>query len=87
MTLPCRQVVHVGLEVLDDTALVCRSKESSRVRKLHRSDGGIVRLQDGLEVEGQAVPQCELPARRPRQYAPRLWRPLHRFQHPFTRAP
>ena len=56
MARPLRQVVHVGLEVLDDAALVCRCKVCTRVRELHGSDRGVVCLKDSLEVECQPVP-------------------------------
>lgn len=51
MTGPLRQVVHIGLEILDDTTLVGGRKERPRVGELHCSDSGVVGLQDGLEVE------------------------------------
>ena len=66
MACPLRQVVHVRLEVLDDTTLVSGRKERSRMGKLHCSDGRVMSLQDGLEVERQAIPQRELAARRAR---------------------
>lgn len=56
VTRPLRQIIHVRLEVLDDAALVRRCKERAGVRELHRADSGVMRLQDSLEVERQAVP-------------------------------
>lgn len=60
VALPCRQVVHVRLEVLDDSALVGGRKVKPRMRELHRTHSAVVCLQDGLEVECQAVPEREL---------------------------
>ena len=51
MSGPGRQVVHVRLKVLDDAALVCGCEERAVVRELHRADGGVMGLQDRLEVE------------------------------------
>lgn len=56
MTSPLRQVVHVGLKVLDDATLVCRRKKRARMRELHRSNCRVVCLKDGLEIERQPVP-------------------------------
>lgn len=63
MSGPSRQVVHIGLEVLDNAALVCRGKICPRMRELKRSHSGIVRLQNSLEVESETIPECELSAR------------------------
>jgi hypothetical protein len=63
MCRPRGQVVHVRLEVLDDAGLVCRRDVGAGVVEGQRADGGVVRLENGLEVEGEAVPCCELPAR------------------------
>ena len=73
---PCREVVHVGLEVLDDPRLVCGRDVGAGVVEGQRADGGIVRLQDGFKVERQPVPSREFPARGTGQYAATLWRPL-----------
>lgn len=76
MARPRRQIIHVRLEVLDDAALVRRGKVRARVRELHRAHGAVVRLQDRLEVEGQAVPERELAGLRAGQDAPCFGRPL-----------
>ena len=73
---PRGQVVHVGLEVLDDAGLVRRRDVGAGVVEGERADGGVVRLENGLKVEREAVPRCELPARRARQYAATLRCPL-----------
>lgn len=44
--------------------------------KLEGTDSGIMSLQDSLKVEGQAVPERELAARRAGQNAPSLGCPL-----------
>lgn len=51
-TLPRRQIVHIGLEVLDDAALICGCKVRSRVRKCKRANRGVVGLKDGFKIEG-----------------------------------
>ena len=56
MSGPLRQVVHVWLEILDDPTLVRRCKVRSGVGELHCTDSGVMRLQDSLEIECQAVP-------------------------------
>ena len=76
MSLPRIQVVHVRLKVLDSATLVCRCEVGTRVRELESTDRGIMRLQDGLEVERQTVPERELAARRTGQDTPPLGRPL-----------
>ena len=63
MCRPRSQVVHVWLEVLDDTGLVGRRDVGACVVEGQRADGGVVCLENGLEVEGEAVPCCEFPAR------------------------
>jgi hypothetical protein len=63
VAIPCRQVVHVGLKVLDDAVLVCRRKVCSRMCERNCANGGIVGLEDRLEVESQSVPEGELPTR------------------------
>ena len=73
---PRGQVVHVGLEVLDDTGLVRGRDVGAGVVEGERADGSIVSLEDGLEIECQPVPRCELPTRGTGQYAATLWRPL-----------
>ena len=42
----------------------------------HGTNGCIMSLEDGLEIECQPVPRCELPTRGTGQYAATLWRPL-----------
>ena len=62
MCRPRSQVVHVRLEVLDDAGLVGRRDVGACVVEGQRADGGVVCLENGLEVEGEAVPCCEFPA-------------------------
>ena len=76
MRRPCGQVVHVRLKVLDDASLIRRRDVGAGVVESERADGGVVRLQNGLKVEGEAVPCCELPACGACQYAATLRRPL-----------
>ena len=76
MSGPGRQVVHVRLEVLDDTTLVGRRKVRPGMRELKCSHSGIVGLENGLEVEGQAIPECKFSARRAGQYPTRFGSPL-----------
>lgn len=59
MPLPRRQIVHIRLEILDDAGLVCRGEVGPGVCELHGADGGVVRLEDGFEVKGEAVPEGE----------------------------
>lgn len=56
MPLPRRQVIHVWLEIFDDTALISGRKVLPGMRELHRPHGAIMSLQDSLEVERQAIP-------------------------------
>lgn len=60
MRLPRRQVVHIRLEVLHDPRLVCTRQIRAGVRERDRADGGVVCLQDRLEVEGESIPEGEL---------------------------
>ena len=85
MALPRSQVVHVGLKVLDDAALVCGRQIRAGVRELHRADRVVVRLQDGLEVERQPVPERELAARGSCQNPSPLRRPLSKEGKPSIR--
>ena len=62
MCRPRSQVVHVRLEVLDDTGLVGRRDVGACVVEGQRADGGVVCLENGFEVEGEAVPCREFPA-------------------------
>jgi hypothetical protein len=57
--LPCRQVVHIGFEILDDTTFVCRREIRPRMSETHGTYCWIMGLQDGLEVEREAIPKCE----------------------------
>jgi len=75
---PRGEVVHVGLKVLDDSGLVGRGDVGAGVIECERTDGGVVRLQDGLKVERQPVPSCELPTRGTGQDAAAFGRPLGR---------
>lgn len=50
-TLPRGQIVHIGLEVLNDPALVRGCKIRSRVRKCKRANSGVVGLEDGFKIE------------------------------------
>lgn len=63
MACPRGQVVHVRLEVLDYAVLVRGREERAGMRKLHRAHRRVVRLQNCLEVEGQAIPQREFATR------------------------
>jgi len=60
---PRGQVVHIRLEVLDDAALICRRQVGTGVRELHGPHCAVMRLQDGLEIERQAIPERELSTR------------------------
>ena len=68
-------VVHVGLPVLDVAAVVAGDHPLVVVRPHHRPHRRVVRLQDGLEVEGEAVPEGELAARRARDESATLGGP------------
>ena len=80
MGRPRGEVVHVRLEILYDSGLVCGRDVGASMVEGQCSDGGIVGLQDRLEIERQPVPCCELPTCRTGQYAATLWRPLKRHQ-------
>lgn len=56
MTVPGRQIVHIGLEVFDHSALVCRGQKCSRVGEPHCTNRRFVCLKDRFEVERQSVP-------------------------------
>lgn len=56
MSLPRSEIVHVWLEVLDDSAMVCAREVRARVRERKSAHGGIVRLQDRFKVKRQTVP-------------------------------
>ena len=76
MCRPRSEVVHVRLEILDDSGLVCRSDIGAGVIEGEGTDSGIVRLKNGLKVERQTIPSCKLSARRTGQDAAALRRPL-----------
>ena len=76
MRRPRGEIVHVGLEILDDSGLVCGRDVGASMVEGECTDGGIVGLQDCLEIERQPVPCCKLPTRGTGQYAATLWRPL-----------
>ena len=76
MCRPRGEVVHVRLKILDDSGLVCGRDIGSSMVKGECADGGIVGLQDCLEIERQPVPCCKLPTCGTGQYAATLWRPL-----------
>ena len=73
---PRSEVIHVRLEILDDPGLVCGRDIGPSMVEGECADGGIVRLQDCLEIERQPVPCCKLPTRGTGQYPATLWRPL-----------
>ena len=50
------RIVHVGLEIFDEAVFVCRWEISTGMRKLHRAYCVVVCLENGLEIEGKAVP-------------------------------
>ncbi len=70
------QIVHVALPVLDAAAVVARHQPVLVVAPHHGTNGRVVRLQNGLEVEHQAVPECELAARCARDQTSTLGSPL-----------
>ena len=76
MALPCCEIVHIRLKILDDSALVCRCKVEARVRELHRSDCTVMGLENSFEVERQSVPNCEFTACRARYDTPSFRCPL-----------
>jgi hypothetical protein len=73
---PRSEVVHVGLEILDDSRLVRRCDVGARVVEGQRADGSIVGLEDRFKIERQPIPSCEFPTCGPSQDAAALWRPL-----------
>mmetsp|Transcript_6660 Transcript_6660/g.20255 ORF Transcript_6660/g.20255 Transcript_6660/m.20255 type:complete len:241 (-) Transcript_6660:68-790(-) len=56
VTLPRLDVVHVRLPVLDHAAIVRRNQPVIVVTPLHGTQSSVVRLQNGLKVERDAVP-------------------------------
>jgi hypothetical protein len=63
VTIPRRQIVHVGLKIFYNAALVCRSQVRPRVCKRNRTNSGVVRLEDRLEVESEPIPEGEFSTR------------------------
>ena len=76
MGRPRGQVVHVGLEVLDDAGLVRRRDVGAGVVEGERPDGGVVRLENCFKVKSEAIPGCEFSARGACQNAATLRCPL-----------
>lgn len=68
-------IVEVGLPVLDDTIVVGRDQPIVGVRVLESADGGIVRLHNGLKVEGCSVPEGKLSTAGCCQEAAAFWGP------------
>ena len=62
MTLPSCEVIHVWLEILDYSGLVCGGQVGPGMTELERSNGGIMCLKDGLKVEGKTIPKGEFTA-------------------------
>lgn len=56
MSVPRGQVTHVGLEVLDDPAVVCRGDVRAGVVVLQCTDRALVRLDNRLKIECKASP-------------------------------
>jgi hypothetical protein len=76
VAVPSCQVVHVGLEVLDHSALICGGQKGSRVGEPHCTNRRLMCLKDRFEVERQSIPQCEFAARRSGQNTSAFWGPL-----------
>lgn len=57
------ETVHGGLPELDDAGVLTGDEEVAVVGPGHGADGGVVGLQDRLEVKGGAVPEGELACR------------------------
>mmetsp|Transcript_5308 Transcript_5308/g.14974 ORF Transcript_5308/g.14974 Transcript_5308/m.14974 type:complete len:207 (+) Transcript_5308:1141-1761(+) len=70
-------VVHIGLPVLDVTVVLSGHHVVSIVRPHNTPNRGVMRLPHQLEVEGEAVPQGQLPARGTRHQPPPLRHPRH----------
>jgi hypothetical protein len=76
MCRPRGEVVHVRLEILDNSRLVGGRDVGTGVVKGERTDGGVVCLEDGFKIERQPVPGREFPTRGTGQYTTTLRRPL-----------
>jgi len=48
---PRSEVIHVGLEILDDAGLMGGRDVGASVIEGQRADGGVMRLEDGFKVE------------------------------------
>lgn len=77
VSLPRIQVIHVGLKIFYDSALVGRRQICSGMRELECANGRIMGLQNRLKVERQAIPKCEFSACRAGQYTPSFRCPRH----------
>ena len=75
MCRPRGEVVHVRLEILDNSRLVGGRDVGTGVVKGERTDG-VVCLEDGFKIERQPVPGREFPTRGTGQYTTTLRRPL-----------
>ena len=73
---PRSEVVHVGLEILDDSGLVRRCDVGARVVEGQCADGSVVGLENCFKIECQPIPGREFPTRGPGQDPATLWRPL-----------
>jgi hypothetical protein len=76
MCEPRSKVVHVGLEILDDSRLVRGRDVGARVVEGQCADGSIVGLEDRFKIERQPIPSREFPTREPGQDPATFWRPL-----------
>jgi hypothetical protein len=78
MSLPRRQVVHVRLKIFDDPRVVRTRQVRPGMREPHRPDGRVMRLQNCLEIEGEAVPEGELARVGTSKDAAAFGRPLYK---------
>jgi len=76
MCRPRGEVVHVRLEILDNSRLVGGRDAGTGVVKGERTDGGVVCLENGFKIERQPVPGREFPTRGTGQYTTTLRRLL-----------
>ena len=76
MCRPRGEVVHVRLEILDNSRLVGGRDVGTGVVQGERTDGGVVCLEDGFKIEREPVPGREFPVRGTGQYTRNLRRPL-----------
>jgi hypothetical protein len=75
MCRPHGEVVHVRLEILDNSRLVGGCDVGTGVVKGERTGGAVVCLEDGFKIERQPVPGREFLTRGTGQYTTTL-RPL-----------